>query len=41
MNKMIPSASKDVSFIFADQCLHMINNKEILNGLKGGTKNEK
>ena len=31
---MIPSASKAVSIKFADQCLHILNNKEILNGLK-------
>ena len=38
---MLPSDSKDVSFKFADQCLYMINNKEILNGLKGSTKFQK
>ena len=35
---MIPSASKDVSVEFVDQCLHILNNKEILNGIKGITK---
>ena len=35
---MIPSASKDVSVIFAYQCIKIINNKEILNGLKCSTK---
>ena len=38
---MITSASKDVSIKFADQCIHILNNKEILNGLKGITKMEK
>ena len=32
---MLSSASKDVAIKFEDQCIHMINNKEILNGLKG------
>ena len=35
---MLPSASKDVSIKFTDQCLHILNNKEILNGLKSSTK---
>ena len=35
---ILPSASKYVSIKFADECLHIINNKEILNGLKGSTK---
>ena len=35
---IIPSASKDVSVIFSDQCIHILNNKEILNGLKGSKK---
>ena len=35
---MLPSASKDVFVKFVDQCLHIFNNKEILNGLKGITK---
>ena len=38
---MLTSASKYVSINFADQCLHIINNKEILNGLKGSTKMKK
>ena len=38
---MIPSDSKEVSMKFAYQCLHIINNKEILNGLKGSTKIQK
>ena len=38
---MLPSASKYVSINFAAQCLHMINNEEILNGLKGSTKMKK
>ena len=28
-------ASRDASIKFSDQCLHNLNNKEILNGLKG------
>ena len=35
---IIPSASKDVSVKFVYQCLHILNNKEIFNGLKGSTK---
>ena len=35
---MIPSASKYISVEFVYQFLHIINNKEILNGLKGSTK---
>ena len=35
---MLPGASKDVSIKFTDECLHIINNKEILNVLKGSTK---
>ena len=31
---IIPSASKDASIKFVEQFLHMINNKERLNGLK-------
>ena len=38
---MLPSASKYVSMNFADQCLHILNNKEKLNGLKGSTKMQK
>ena len=38
---MLTSASKDVSVKFADQCINIINNKEILNGLKGSTKIQK
>ena len=38
---MIPSASKDVSINFVDQCLHILKNKEILNGLKSSTKIQK
>ena len=38
---MLPSASKDVSIKFSDQYLHILNNKEILNGLKGSTKMKK
>ena len=35
--EVILSASKDVSFKSVDQCLHILNNKEIFNGLKGTT----
>ena len=35
---MIPSDSKDFSAKFSDQCLHILNNKYRLNGLKGSTK---
>ena len=38
---MLPSASKDVFINFSDQYIHIINNKEILNGLKGSTKIQK
>ena len=31
---IIPSASKDVFIKFSDQRLHILNNKEILNGLE-------
>ena len=36
--QIFPSDSKDVSTKFSDQCIHILNNKEILNGLKGHTK---
>ena len=35
---VLPSASKDVSIKFPEQCLHIINNKYSLNGLKGSKK---
>ena len=38
---MLTSASKDVSIKFSDQCLNILNRKEILNGLKGSTKIQK
>ena len=38
---MLPCASKYVSIKFSYQCLHILNNKEILNGLKGSTKIQK
>ena len=38
---MLTSASKDVSIQFEEQCLHIINNKEILNGLEGSSKIKK
>ena len=31
---MLPSASRDVSVKFSDQCINILNNKEILNVLK-------
>ena len=37
----LSSASKDVSIKFSDQCLHIINDKEILNGIKGSTEMQK
>ena len=40
-NGMLPSASKDVSVKFVDQCLHIFNSKEILNGMKSSTKMQK
>ena len=39
--EMIPSVSKDVSVKFSDKCIHIINNEEIVNGLKGSTKIQK
>ena len=35
---MLPSASKGVYVKFSDQCIHIFNNKDRLNGLKGSTK---
>ena len=35
---ILPSASKNIFITFADQCIHIINNKERLNGLKGSTR---
>ena len=35
---MLPSASKYISIKFSDQCIHILNIKEILNVLKGSTK---
>ena len=37
-NGMIPSPSKDVSIKFVYQCINIINNREILNGLKSSKK---
>ena len=34
----LPSASKDVSVKFIDQCIHILNNKDTLNVLKVSTK---
>ena len=38
---ILPGASKNASIKSADQCLRIINNKEILNGLKLSTKIQK
>ena len=38
---ILPSASKYASIKFSDQCINIINNKEILNGLKVITKMKK
>ena len=38
---MLPSASKYVSNKFSDQCLHILNNTERLNGIKGRKKTKK
>ena len=35
---MITNDSKEVFIKFTDQCIHILNNKSILNGLKGSTK---
>ena len=37
---MIPSASKEVSIKFVDQYIHITNNEEISNGLKGSTRTQ-
>ena len=34
---MLPSASEDIPIKFSDQCIHIITNKEILNGFRGRT----
>ena len=39
--EIIASYSKEISIKYADQCLHIINNKERLNLLKGSTKMQK
>ena len=36
--EIFPSVSKDVSVKFSDKCINIINNKEVLNGLKGSQK---
>ena len=38
---MLASYSKDISVKLADQCTHILNNKEGFNGLKGSTKLQK
>ena len=38
---MLTSASKYISINFSDKCIYIINDKEILNGIKGGTKMKK
>ena len=40
-NGMLPSASKDISIKFAYQCLHILNKKERLNGIKVSKKIQK
>ena len=35
---MLPSVSKCVSIKFSDQCIHILDDKDSLNGLKGSTK---
>ena len=35
---MVSSASKEISIKVSDQCIHIINNKERFNGLKGSKK---
>ena len=35
---ILPSASKEVFVKVSDQCIHILDNKVILNGLKGSTK---
>ena len=35
---ILHSASKDTSIKFAGQCIHILNNKDKLNELKGSTK---
>ena len=39
--RILPSASKDISIKFSDQCIHIFNNKERLNGPKRSTKTQK
>ena len=36
--RILPSASKDVPIKFAEQCLHILNRKYRLNGLKISAK---
>ena len=38
---MLPCDSEYVPIQFSDKCLHMINNKEGLNGIKGNPKMQK
>ena len=38
---MLPSASRDVSINFLNQCIHILNNKDSLNGLKVRKKYKK
>ena len=38
---MLPIDSKYVSIKFAEQCIHIVNNKDKLNELKGNTKMKK
>ena len=38
---MLPSASKDVSIKFSEQCFNILTNDDRLNGLKGITEIQK
>ena len=38
---MLPIASKFISIIFSDRCIHILNNKEMLNRLICSTKMKK
>ena len=38
---ILPSTPKYVPIKFADQCIHILNNKYRLNGLKGSAKMQK
>ena len=38
---ILTSASKDVSIKFSEQCLHILSNNDLLNGLRGNEKIQK